>query len=219
MTQKNINNNLQAIASGVSGAVASETNEKIGTIQEPVAAIPNTAPKQSVAEMEAEIKALELEEKRLAVKFAKANLEDMQERLDERQIKRENVRQTSVTNGTTLKQTNAIDVANQKRCNHRKGGNEASGYIGGQGDSPQYAVIKHTFANGDQWVRCQRCGKTWKPPVESEHLTKESYTAALAIYKEAISFPTQNKNSSSVVFQFSDGGEFYREVTKDASLR
>jgi hypothetical protein len=217
---------LQEIAAG-----ASEANEKLGASQQniqgtqtnavhiPTVASEVSAPKQSVAEMEAEIKSLELEERRLAVKFAKANLEDMQERLDERQIKRENVRQTSVTNGATIKQTNAIDAANQTRCNHRKGGNEASGYIGGQGDSSQYAVIKHTFGNGDQWIRCQRCGKTWKPPVESEHATKESYAAALGAYKVAINFPTQNKNSSSVVFQFSDGGEYYREVTKGANLR
>jgi hypothetical protein len=194
---------LQSI---VTGAVTTENNQ-------------SEAPKQSVTEMEAEIKALELEEKRLAVKFAKANLEDMQERLDERQIKRENVRQKSITNGAILKQNNATDASSQTRCNHRKGGNELTGYIGGQGDSSQYAVIKHTFANGDQWIRCTRCSKTWKPPVESQFITKESYYEALAEYKTAVNFPTQNKPSTAVVFQFSDGGKFYRETTKDSTLR
>lgn len=32
------------------------------------------------------------------------------------------------------------------------------------GDSQQYAVIKHRMIDGNLWVRCLRCSKTWVPP-------------------------------------------------------
>lgn len=175
--------------------------------------------KQTPVEVEAELKALELESRRLAVQEQKLNLEDIQQRLDERQLKRETIRSTSITNGATLKQISANDVANQKRCNHKKGGNGVNGIIGGQGDSPDYAVIKHTFCNGDMWVRCQRCGKTWKPPLESQYPTKEAYLTAYVQYETAKEFQTKNTPSASTQFRFSDNGAYYREVTKDSNLR
>jgi hypothetical protein len=176
-------------------------------------------PKQDTAAMEAEIKYLELEEKRLEVQFKRANLQDMDERLKERELKREDKRQKSITNGQTLKALAEGTLQAQLRCNHHKGGDGAEGVIGGRGNSPQYAVLKHKFANGDMWVRCLRCGKTWKPPVKSEHKTDATYNSAMTEYRTALEFPTQNKSSAGVVFGFSDGGEFYREVTKNANLR
>lgn len=188
-----------------------KTNETI-TTAEPVK-------KQSVEEMEAELRALELEEKRLAVAFQKANLEDMSERLQERELKRQQHRQSAITNGETLRQNSNKEQAVQERCNHRKGGQGAHGVVGGQGDSPDYAVIKHTFPNGDTWVRCQRCGKAWKPPVRSDFDSVELYTIAQERYKQALDFQTKNQPSSSIIFRFSDGGEYYREVTKASTLR
>jgi hypothetical protein len=201
--------------------------------------------KQSVAEMEAEIRQLELESKRLEVAEKKANLQDLQERLDERELKRENKRQRSVTNGATLSQLSANDRAAQVRCNHRKGGQGQNGIVAGQGDDSQYAVIKHTFLNGDVWVRCLRCGRTWKPPLEENFyfdekgqqvhptsdsfghivtpktgkLSYEKYQAALADYFAAVNFTTRNSPSSSYVFKFSDGGKYFREIMNNANLR
>jgi hypothetical protein len=166
-----------------------------------------------------ELERLTLEEKRLAVEFQRAQLEDMRERLDERGLKRDTFRQRSLTNGQTLKQLKSNDEAVQKRCNHHKGGNGMGGYLGGQGDDPQYAVIKHKVSNSDLWIRCMRCGKTWKPPIASEYETPEALTKAQSEYQEAVNFPTRNVTSSSVVFQFSDGGKFFREQTKDVTLR
>ena len=174
---------------------------------------------QDVAAMEAEILQLTLEEKRLEVRFKEANLQDMDERLKERELKREDKRQKSLTNGQTLKTLAENTRQAQSRCNHHKGGDGAEGVISGRGNSSQFAVLKHKFANGDFWVRCLRCGKTWKPPVKSEHKTDISYNAAMVEYKVALEFPTQNKPSAGVVFGFSDGGEFYREVTKNANLQ
>lgn len=166
-----------------------------------------------------ELERLTLEEKRLAVEFQKAQLEDMRERLDERGLKRDLSRQRSLTNGQTLKQLKDNDEKVQKRCNHHKGGNGMSGYINGQGDDPQYAVIKHKITNGDLWIRCMRCGKTWKPPLPSEHKTTEEFQQAQLEYQAAMNFPTRNVTSSSIVFQFSDGGKQFREQNKDVTLR
>lgn len=177
------------------------------------------ATRQDTAAMEAEFRQLELEEKRLEVAFKKANLQDMDERLKERELKREDRRQKSIINGQTLKALEEGTQQAQARCNHHKGGDGAEGVIGGRGNSPQYAVLKHKFANGDTWVRCLRCGKTWKPPVHSEHKTDASYNEAMREYRAALDFPTQNKPSAGVVFGFSDGGEFYREVTKNVTLK
>lgn len=192
------------------------------TAPEPKASAPteteqkNTAPK---VDPDAELKALELEAARLKVAEQKANLEDINERLAERQLKRETVRSRSITNGTTLGQIKREAEASQKRCNHKKGGNGVAGIIGGQGDSTDYAVIKHTFCNGDMWIRCQRCGKTWKPPLEAEYETKEQYLVAFIAYETAVQFQTKNTASSSTQFRFSDGGAYYREVTRDTNLR
>lgn len=175
--------------------------------------------KQSVAEMDAEIKALELEAKRLEVAEKKANLQDLQERLDERQLKRENKQSLALTNGATLKQTEANNAAAQKRCNHRKGGNGAQGILLGQGDDTNYAVLKHTFANGDTWVRCLRCGKTWKPPIRANFKTEEDYLSAHVSYKTALEYQTRNIPSGSIQYRFSDNGEHFREAMANTTLR
>lgn len=175
--------------------------------------------KQTQAEMETELKALEIEAKRLEVQYQKANLQDMKERLEERELKRGNKSQGAITKGATLKQIKANEKTAQERCNHRKGGNGMQGYLSGQGDDSQYAVLKHTYAHGDTWVRCLRCGKTWKPPVRTQCESDAEFVTLTAAYKEAINFPTRNVTSTGVVFKFSDNGEYYREHTKDSTLR
>ena len=189
--------------------------------QTPAAAPEAKAPSKSakLTAMEEELKALELEAARLSVLEKKANLEDLEERLNERKLKREAVRQTSVTNGATLKSLADDDRKVQARCNHRKGGNGAAGVIGGQGDSLDYAVMKHTMLNGDMWIRCMRCGKTWKPSVQDHFKTVEEYVKALTEYEQAKNFPTKNSPSSSYLFRFSDNGAYFREVMKNSTLR
>jgi hypothetical protein len=174
---------------------------------------------QSVAEMDAELKALELQAAKLSILEKEANLQDVRERLAEREMKRDNLRMKSYTNGQTLKQLAAADAAAQKRCNHRKGGQGMGAIVGGQGDDSQMSVIKHQFCNGDTWVRCQRCGKTWKPALREMFETEVGYLGAVAEYQAAVNFQTRNITSSSYMFRFSDGGQYYREVTSNSNLR
>lgn len=173
--------------------------------------------KQTLQEMELELKQLEISAK-------KAELEDLKERLAERQMKRENKEQRSKTNGATLKQNKQINDSAQKRCNHRKGGNGAEGVVGGKGDDPQYCVMKHMFCNQDIWVRCLRCGKTWKPPVESTYTVNgkvdtEAFNKSLNEYQVAVEYNTRNAMSKSIQYSFSDGGKYFREVTANSDLR
>ncbi len=168
----------------------------------------------------------EYEQKRRTLELRKleAEAQDLQERLDEREMRRETKRSKSINNGKILKQIADSEKASQAHCNHKKGGNGAQGFVGGQGDDSQYAVLKHRMSNGDVWVRCLRCGKTWKPPIESDFTVKgkmdrEAFEAAKKDYETAVAFTTRNQMSGSIIFNFSDGGKYYREVTKDSNLR
>jgi hypothetical protein len=167
---------------------------------------------------------METKRKKLELRRLEADTQDIEERLAEREMKRETKRQRSITNGTTLRQIAASTKAAQDHCNHKKGGSGAEGFIGGQGDDSQYAVMKHRYQNGDVWVRCLRCGKTWKPPVESEFTVKgkfdqAAYDEALHEYEKAVAFQTRNQMSGSIQFRFSDGGKYSREMTKNTDLK
>jgi hypothetical protein len=187
--------------------------------------------KKSAAE---ELAAAELEFKKLEIEAKKAELQDIQERLLERKVKRENKESRSKVNGATLRQLAANDALIQSKCNHRKGGNGIEGVVGGQGDDPQFALIKHRFANGDIWCRCQRCGKTYKPPLEEDyyfddkghHVAPEkgkfneaAFKQSEEDYKWALNAPTRNVMSSGFSYSFSDGGKNYREKMRHTTLR
>jgi hypothetical protein len=179
--------------------------------------------KQSLEDMELEFKRLEIEAKKL-------ELLDIRDRVDDRQMKRDNKEQRLRANGQVLDNNLAQRRAAQKACNHRKGGNGLAGYVRGQGDDPQYSVLKHQFLNSDIWVRCLRCGQWWKPPVKNLYFIdsrgrevapqdgkfdEAAYEQAWTEYRQAVAFPTKNTMSGSYQFRFSDNGEYFREVTKD----
>lgn len=179
-------------------------------------------------EVSAELASKDLELKRLELLEHEANLEDLRERLAERQLTRKSRNSVFRGHGANLKQDTINRKAKQEICNHHKGGDGAQGVIGGQGDDTQYAIMRHIMGNGDIWVRCLRCGKTWKYPVASQYDTKQEYQAALAEYKEALKFPTRNHTSGTHTFQWGEvtnaaghkegGPEFYREKMKSVTL-
>lgn len=168
---------------------------------------------------EERMRQLEVEEKLLNIERAKADLEDYKDRKDDRKVKQENKLSNYKTRGSALDANDNKTKQDQRRCNHRKGGQGLQGVVGGRGDSTYYAVIKHTFCHNDTWVCCLRCGKTWKPPLERSFKTKDEYYLAIAEYKMALDFPTLNAPSSSSQFQFSDNGARMREVLEPSKLR
>ena len=176
----------------------------------------------AVAEADLKIKSLELQEREI-------NIQDLQERLHDRKLKKQSQAAVFLGHGQNLKQDNINRDLKQKACNHRKGGDGAAGVVGGKGDNnSQYCVAKHGMANGDIWVRCLRCGKTWKPPLKSDYKTVEAYEAAKERYTIALDFPTRNHTSSSQQFQWGivigadgkqEGGpEYYRERMRNVTL-
>jgi hypothetical protein len=78
--------------------------------------------------------------------------------------------------------------------------------------------MKHQMINGDIWVRCLRCGKTWNPPVREELFLRRRgkascpegrtfnralFEKAIEDYKRATMFETNNSMSTSVQCRFS----------------
>lgn len=175
--------------------------------------------KLSLAQMEAELKLLEIQAAKLSLLEKEANLQDIKERLAERQMTRETKFMRAKTNGQTIAAQNQSAKQRQARCNHRKGGSGYDAIMNGQGDDSQYAVYMHMFCNGDIYVRCLRCGKDWRPPVKEWYDTHEMYLDAYNEYQKALNFQTRNSMSTSYVFRFSDNGAYFREVMRHANLR
>jgi hypothetical protein len=207
----------------------SDTKQTAGEVVEPKKSL--SALELQKLEHEANLQRLELESKQLELQFKKLQFQDLQEQVDDRVMKRSNKTDRSRINGRTIASLNRNDLIIQKRCNHRKGGQGANGVIAGQGDDNQYAVRKHIFSNGDMWVDCLRCHKTWKPVMRhwfeldqqgnqrSKEEVDQLYLKTVAEYEAAVNFPTRNQTSGSVVFKWGDDGKFYREQMRYTNLR
>lgn len=125
--------------------------------------------------------------------------------------------------GRELRKTDADQKKHQDGCSHRKGGRSVEALQRG-GNSADFAVIRHVLPNGELWQRCQRCGKTWRPPHTQDfdlktEAGKALFEEAKRVYKDAISWPTDNIQSSGITFSWDDGGELSHDVMKNTNLR
>lgn len=189
---------------------------------------------------EAEAKKLELEERKYHIQSLKSSIAD-------RQLQDKQLEYDRTSKAKTFAQADATDQYNWKVCTHRKGGMASARDIRcltrGGNDAGQYAVIKHQMINGDIWVRCQRCSRTWFPPVEKNFYMRngisvapqdgefdvELFKKAQAVYEEAVNFPTRNTMSGSVQCRFFtvdratgkqiDAADKYRENIASSNLR
>ena len=172
------------------------------------------------ARFEAEKRALELDDLRFSIEARKADIEERQANKFEREMKKENASMSARTKGIALDQVRKQQATTEKNCSHLKGGFGREGYIGGKGNhAGNYAVMKHKMHNGDVWVRCLRCGCSWKPPLKKAFETEAAYQEAFQEYKRACEFTTGNSPSSSTLFGFSDGGQYFREQMEHVTLR
>lgn len=197
--------------------------------------------------MELELKAQELEAKQLEVQERSYHIRDLKQRLTERDLKEKQLKEDREQAGRTMAQQEATDQYRFKICTHRKGGqvsNRDNHVLATGGNSSQYAVIKHQMINGDIWVRCLRCGKTWAPPIERNFFfdekgrlvapvdgtfDKAKFAAAVEEYRRATMFETNNSMSTSVQCRFEqvdpetgrkfDGADIYRESIASTTLR
>lgn len=206
-----------------------------------------------------ELIALELEAKRLEVQLKKQQLEGMQleqqerqynvqdlkARIADRNLREKQVQEDRQSQGRTFAQDEAQDKLRWRICTHKKGGVVTPRdlrVLHTGGNKEQYAVIKHQMINGDIWVLCLRCAKTWKPPVEKDFFfdekgrvvapqdgsfNREKFEQAQFDYLQAVNFNTNNSMSTSVQCRFTelkdgksyDAADKYRELVSSSNLR
>ena len=202
---------------------------------------------EEIAAIELSIKKAQLSDIKLQQQERELNLRDLRERIGDRETRAKQKDLDRKQQGITFAQQRASDEAKQASCTHNKGGTVSQRdlhVLSTGGNSVQYAVIKHQMINGDFWVRCLRCGKTWLPPVRENYcfnakgkrvaprdgtFSAEKFAAAEAEYLRAVQFETNNSPSGSVQCRFSkwdaesdqwvDATKDYRGVVKNTNLR
>jgi hypothetical protein len=197
--------------------------------------------------MELRLKKQELEAKTLEIEERKYHIKDLKSKIADRDIRELQIKEDRAQQGQSIRQQDAADLYRFTHCTHRKGGMASARdvhVLSTGGDNHQYAVIKHQMINGDIWVRCLRCGRTWAPPVEKNfffdekgrsvapvdgQFNKSRFERAVDDYKTATMFPTNNSMSTSVQCRFFkideetgreyDAAGIYRENIASTTLR
>jgi hypothetical protein len=230
------------------------TENKTPTKSSEVIIDPNATVEQQIkaAELKAKLMELELKQeellaKQLEIQERKFHIKDLQATIAERDIREKQLKEDRQAQGRTIAQQKATDEYRFKVCTHRKGGTASARdvrVLSTGGNSVQFAVIKHQMINGDIWVRCLRCGKTWAPPVEINFFfdsrgvqvapadgvfSKEKFQKAIDEYQRACMFETNNSMSTSVQCRFSkidaetgkiiDAADDYRQSIASTNLR
>lgn len=196
--------------------------------------------------LELELKKKQLEALELESKEREFNIKDLKARISEREIREKQLMEDRSQQGRTFAQQDATDQYRWSVCTHRKGGvvtPRDMRVLSTGGNKEQYAVFKHQMINGDIWVRCLRCGKTWQPPVESNFYYRDGkvvapqdgtfdqakFDKACEEYRLATMFNTNNSTSSSVQCRFTyfdpetkkhvDAADIYRQNIASSNLR
>lgn len=200
-----------------------------------------------IKKQEQELKKQELEAKSLEIEERKYHIKDLKASIADRDLSEKQAKEDREAAGRTFTQQDATDLYKWSRCTHKKGGMASPRdmrVLSEGGNAAQYAVMKHLMINGDLWIRCLRCGKTWNPPVEKNfffdakgrnvapadgNFDKGKFDKAVEEYKRAIMFETNNSPSSSVQCRFErydletnkivDARDTYRENIASTNLR
>ena len=165
-------------------------------------------PEKVTAVNQPDAQEIELELKKLEIMERKLNLRDLEERLAERELKREAKGSKAKSNARDIADADIQQARREAGCNHRKGGEGYEGYLGQGTDAADHAIHRHRMPNGDIWIRCLRCAKTWKPPVLSLFtdkagvIDKPGYAQAMDEYRAGLMLPTRNKMSESVLYRW-----------------
>jgi hypothetical protein len=192
-----------------------------------------------LAALEVSIKQAQLADLKLQQRERELNMQDVRARIGDRETKLLQKTMDREAQGRTFAQQAATDKSRQDACTHKKGGVVSARnmqVLSTGGNSIQYAVLKHQMMNNDMWVRCLRCGKTWLPPVKENYyfsakgkqvapkdgtFNETKFNEALAEYRRAVNFETNNSSSGSVQCRFSkwdEGSEQWVDATVDYRL-
>lgn len=191
---------------------------------------------EELAALELSIKKAQLADLELQKRERELNIQDVRARIGDRETKALQKQMDREAQGRTFAQQRATDEQRWKVCTHKKGGVVSARnmqVLSTGGNSVQYAVIKHQMINGDMWVRCLRCGRTWLPPVKENFYFNErgksvapkdgtfdaaKFETVLNEYRMAVNFETNNSPSGSVQCRFTkwdDKSEQWVDATLD----
>lgn len=192
------------------------------------------------------LKLMEVQAKRLELQERQYHIKDLQAKIADREIAEKQLLEDREAQGRTIAQQRAADAHRFAHCTHKKGGMASPRdmkVLSYGGNAAVYAVMKHQMINGDIWVRCLRCGRTWAPPVKTNFyfddkgrqvapldgtFSKERYARAIEEYQKATMFETNNSMSTSVQCRFTyvdpegrtvDAADKYRENIASTTLR
>ena len=202
---------------------------------------------EEIAAIELSIKKAQLADLELQKQERELSIQEKRGTIGDRLNKQKQKEMDRAQQGTVFAAQKREDEAKWSQCTHKKGGVVSQRnlqVLSTGGNSPQYAVLKHQMINGEFWVRCLRCGKTWCPPVEDNFyfnakgkvvapkdgtFSREKFEAAVVEYKRAVQFETNNTPSGSVICKFSkwdekseqwvDATADYRKAVKNTNLR
>lgn len=215
---------------------------------------PEVGEELSIAEIERQTKVLQLqlakqalEAQALELEERKYHIRDLKARLADRDITEKQLKEDREHQGRTFAQQAASDEYKWSVCTHKKGGTVSqrdNHVLSTGGNAAQFAVIKHQMINGDIWVRCLRCGRTWAPPVEKNFFfdakgkkvapadgkfDRVRFEKAQDNYKMATMYETNNSMSTSVQCRFQqfdpesgklfDATDQYRDNISSTNLR
>lgn len=202
---------------------------------------------EEIAAIELSIKRAQLADLELQKQERQLSIEEKRGTIADRLTKQKQKTMDREQQGKVFAAQKREDEAKQSACTHKKGGVVSQRnlqVLSTGGNSPQFAVIKHQMINGDFWVRCLRCGKTWLPPVKDNFyfnakakqvapvdgvFSPERFAKAEAEYRTAVAFETNNTPSGSVICKFSkwdekseqwvDATNDYRQAVQHTNLR
>jgi hypothetical protein len=161
------------------------------------------------------IEQLEIEERKYRLQLLKEQVAKIQTEKDTNARNRKAQADTEERNRKNV----AMD---QARCKHKKGGRDVSGIF--DGNSENYAVMKHTEPWGETYIKCQRCGKEVRDPffmmrklnpekvIAFKKKNPARYLRAMKEYRRWASLPTDNSPSGSQIFNIQRAEDMIDEL-------
>jgi hypothetical protein len=123
---------------------------------------------------------LDIQLRQVQLEAARASLQDTQENLAEREMKRKKRQQDQRNQGKQLADEDAMRRARVLACMHKKGGMDFAGWKKGNND--MRSLIRFQLPNTDYMNQCTRCGNRVIPPVEPLRVADFSDLPDLTIY-------------------------------------
>ena len=162
-----------------------------------------------MADKEIEKTPTQIESERVTLLLQQLDLEEKLENASKRRALAAQRQMSAEASERTLAENRAQQRMRAQMCPHRKGGKNIEGLD--NGNSPDFAVIKHTLSHGGVIIVCQRCQNIWEAPVppkvagmdkkSAEYKTLvAAYKAELVEYQRALNFPTNNEPSGTRLF-------------------